>query len=62
MRDLGPVVLEVMFKLTGEQFTGGIEARKWLKDNRAKVDGQVKAVSDTAKRQASSAKAMKKLR
>ncbi len=62
MRDLGPIVLEVMYKLTGQQFTGGIEARKWLKENRGKVDGQVKTISDAAKGQVAEAKAMKKLR
>ena len=61
-RDIGPVVLELMFTLTGEQFTGGIAARKWLGENRAKVDGQVAERVKQAKAQAAEAKASKKLR
>ena len=56
-RDIGPIVLDVMFDLTGEQFSGGIEARKWLEDNRAKVDEQVKDDETTAAAQLAEAKA-----
>ncbi len=62
MRDIGPVVLEVMFDLTGEQFSGGIEARKWLGKNKAEVDAQVKAVEKTAAEQAQQAAELKKKR
>ena len=58
----GPVVLEVMFDLTGEQFSGGIEARKWLSKNKAQVDAQVKAVEKTAGEQAQQAADLKKRR
>ncbi len=61
-RDIGPVVLELMFDLTGEQFTGGIAARKWVSENRKHVDTLVKAVEETAAEQALEAKASKKLR
>jgi hypothetical protein len=60
MRDLGPIVLEVMFDLTGQQFSGGIEARKWLGENRAAVDARVKAVNDTAAAQLKEAADLKK--
>lgn len=48
MRDLGPVVLEVLHDLTGERFSGGIEARKWLDANRKKVDDMIAAVEKQA--------------
>jgi hypothetical protein len=60
MRDLGPVVLEAMYELTGEQFSGGIEARAWLSKNRADVDARVAAVDKAADEQLAAAAAAKK--
>ncbi|MDJ0521104.1 MAG: hypothetical protein QNJ90_03415 [Planctomycetota bacterium] len=62
MRDLGPIVLEVMYDLTGERFTGGIEARKWLDKNRADVDKKVAAAKKVADDQAKEATELKKKR
>ena len=61
-RDIGPVVLELMFDLTGERFTGGIAARKWLNENRKDVDAKAGARKAQADEQAAEAKASKKLR
>jgi len=61
-RDIGPVVLELMFDLTGEQFTGGIAARKWLGENRKHVDTLVGVRKAEATAQATEAKASRKLR
>jgi len=59
MRDLGPIVLEVAFQLTGQQFSGGVAARKWLSEHRAEVDADVKLLADAAKKQAEAAKKMR---
>ena len=61
-RDIGPVVLELMFDLTGEQFTGGVAARKWLNENRKAVDEKVAVREKEAAAQKAEAKASKKLR
>jgi len=50
-RDLGPVVLQTAKELTGEEFTGGIMARKWLAENRKQVDASIKDVEQRAKDQ-----------
>jgi len=50
-RDLGPVVLQTAKELTGEEFTGGIMARKWLAENRKQVDAAIKDVEQRAKAQ-----------
>jgi len=62
MRDLGPVVLEVAFQLTGRQFSGGVEARKWLGEHRAQVDTDAKVIEEIAEKQAAAAKGLKKRR
>ncbi|MDA1194573.1 MAG: hypothetical protein O2894_05255 [Planctomycetota bacterium] len=61
-RDIGPLVLEVMFDLTGEKFSGGIEAREWLEKNKADVDVLVDTCEKVAAAQVAEAKESKKLR
>ena len=62
MRDLGPVVLQTMKRLTGQEFTGAIQTRKWLDDPKnAQVmkDSQAK-VQKVADEQAASLKSASK--
>jgi len=50
-RDLGPVVLQTAKELTGEEFTGSIAARKWLKENRKQVDEAISEIKKLEKEQ-----------
>ena len=50
-RDLGPIVLQVAKELTGVEFTGSIEARKWLNENRKQVDEAIAKTEAKAKEQ-----------
>jgi hypothetical protein len=47
-RDLGPVVLMTMKDLTGESFTGGIAARKWLEENKDLVARAIADIGEKA--------------
>lgn len=42
-RDLGPIVLMAMKELTGQEFTGSIQARKWLDANKKEIAEKLKA-------------------
>ena len=48
-----------MKDLTGEEFTGSIQAREWLGKNKKQVDAAIKDVKVKAKAQAEEAKANK---
>lgn len=50
-RDLGPIVLQAMKALTGQEFTGSIQARKWLDANKKDVAALVKAFEKLVKEQ-----------
>nr|MDJ0975541.1 HEAT repeat domain-containing protein [Planctomycetota bacterium] len=55
-RDLGPVVEEVMKKLTGEEFSKEKEARDWLKANDENIKAEQAKLNDKAKAQLDAAK------
>ena len=62
MRDLGPIVLQTMKRLTGQEFTGAIQTRKWLdapKNAQVIKDSQAK-VQKVADEQAASLKSASK--
>jgi hypothetical protein len=50
-RDLGPIVLMAMKALTGEEFSGSIQARKWLDANAKQVKDELKAFEKKVKDQ-----------
>jgi hypothetical protein len=56
MRDMGPILLETMKQLTGEQFSGAVQARAWFEKNKAKVDARVKELDAIEKAQREAAK------
>lgn len=51
MRDLGPVALQVMKALTGEEFSGSIAAREWMDKNQALLEAQQKALAERERTQ-----------
>jgi hypothetical protein len=55
-RDIGPIVLELMYELTGQRVSGGVEARKWLAANKEAVDKLCKADEAKATHQVDAAK------
>jgi hypothetical protein len=46
MRDIGPVALKAMKDLTGEEFSGSIEAREWIDKNKDAIAEQQKALDE----------------
>jgi hypothetical protein len=55
-RDLGPVVLEVAKALTGQEFTGSINAREWMAENKAELDKAIAEITKLAEAQQAAGK------